>query len=60
MQPEMLKTVLLNESGGNPKALKPITDTVNECKAVNHMNRCELAALLKGCLDKAAVIHSFN
>lgn len=45
---------------GNEKALKQINDTVNECKSVNHMDRCELASQLKGCLDKAAVIRGFN
>lgn len=52
--------MLNKEFIGNEKALKQINDTVNECKSVNHMDRCELASQLKGCLDKAAVIRGFN
>lgn len=60
IQPEPLKMMLNKEFMGNEKALKQINDTVNECKSVNHMDRCELASQLKGCLDKAAVIRGFN
>lgn len=52
--------MLTNDFAGNEKAIKLINDTVNECKMITHMDRCELASQLKGCLDKAAVIRSFN
>lgn len=52
--------MLTKDYAGNEKALKLINDTVNECKSLNHADRCELGSQLNGCLEKAAVIRGFN